>query len=38
MLDSQFAALEEPADAVTVSIEHSPEEIAAQAFKLLFEK
>jgi gluconokinase len=36
MLDSQFAALEEPADAVTVSIEHSPEEIAAQAFKQLF--
>jgi gluconokinase len=36
MLDSQFAALEEPADAVTVSIEHSPEEIADQAYKQLF--
>ena len=38
MLDSQFAVLEEPADAVTVSIELSPEEIADQAFRQLFEK
>ena len=36
MLDSQFAALEEPTDAVTVSIEPSPEEIADRAFKQLF--
>ena len=36
MLDSQFAALEEPTDAVTVSIEHSPEVIAEQAFRQLF--
>jgi gluconokinase len=29
MLDSQFAALEEPVDAVTVSIENSPQEIVS---------
>ena len=27
MLDSQFAALEEPTDALTVDIRHTPQEI-----------
>jgi gluconokinase len=30
LLDSQFAALEEPADAITVGIEGAPDEIAAE--------
>jgi gluconokinase len=29
MLDSQFATLEEPLDAITISIENSPQEITA---------
>ena len=38
MLDSQFAALEEPADAVTLTIENSPKKIVEQALKLLLEE
>jgi gluconokinase len=35
LLDSQFAALEEPADAITVSVEGTPDEIVAEIVKQL---
>ena len=35
LLDSQFAILEEPSDAITVSVEGSPEEIVAEILKRL---
>ena len=38
MLDSQFAALEEPADAVTVSIVEPPKKIVEQALQLLLQE
>ena len=37
MLDSQFAALEEPLDAITVSIENSPQEVVALVLTSLSE-
>jgi gluconokinase len=35
LLDSQFAALEEPADAITVTVEGTPDEIVAEIVKAL---
>jgi gluconokinase len=35
LLDSQFAALEEPADAITVSVEGTPDQIVAEIMKEL---
>jgi gluconokinase len=35
LLDSQFAALEEPADAITVDVEGTPDEIVAEIMKKL---
>jgi gluconokinase len=35
LLDSQFAALEEPRDAITVSVEATPDEIVAEIVKQL---
>jgi gluconokinase len=35
LLDSQFAALEEPADAITVSVEGTPDAIVAETMKAL---
>jgi gluconate kinase len=35
LLDSQLAALEEPADAITLSVEGTPDEIVAAIVKKL---
>lgn len=37
LLDSQFAALQEPQDAITVSIDQTPNEIVEECKKRLFE-
>jgi gluconokinase len=35
LLDSQFATLEEPADAIAVSVEGTPDQIVAEIVKKL---